>query len=185
MPSSSHPTPRKESCVWVCTFQSAFAHVCVMVCIKVGESISVCLMRKCVWMCGGVFWYVGEWACDGINECINECINELAHTCVYVCLCVPLSCMSENTRVSLYECGLEWVFEWAWMWVRVSVRSCVFDGVSAAALVGGMEGGDRTLMLRLLDLALNWQKREHGAKTIDLGGDAFPSPSHTQLPVNK
>lgn len=39
--------------------------------------------------------------------------------------------------------------------LRVSVRSCVFDGVSAAALVGRMEGGDRTLMLRLLDLALN------------------------------
>ena len=39
--------------------------------------------------------------------------------------------------------------------MRVSVCSCVFDGVSAATLAGGVEGGDRTPAVRLLDLALN------------------------------
>lgn len=39
--------------------------------------------------------------------------------------------------------------------MRVSVWPCVFDGASAAALAGGVEGGDRTRMVRLLDLALN------------------------------
>lgn len=36
-----------------------------------------------------------------VSMSVSMSINELAHTCVSVCLCVPLSCMSENTLMSV------------------------------------------------------------------------------------
>ena len=136
-----HFRVRLHMCVWWCALRWVSSYLCA----SWGNVCECVVVSFDMWVSEHVM----------VSMSVSMSASMSWHIHVYMCACVCLWDACENTRVSLYECGLEWVFEWAWMWVRVSVRSCVFDGVSAAALVGGMEGGDRTLMLRLLDLALN------------------------------
>lgn len=58
-----------------------------------------------MWWCLLIRVWVSEHAI--VSTSVNESINEWAHTCAFVCLCVHLNCVSENARVSPYECVLE------------------------------------------------------------------------------
>ena len=110
-------------------------HVCVMVCIKVGEFISVCLMRKCVWICGGVCQYVCGWVSKWLYQWVGT----------YMCFCVPVCAFELHEWEYRYESV--WVCTWVSFWMSVDVSACVSVFLcvwwSLCSCFSGRRGGRR------------------------------------------